>query len=266
MNKYFTILIFSLLLLACKKDKEIWKPVLNPYESKIIETEKLEPLFLGLNPKMTNHIKDSITVDLLKKGVIKESNNEYTFVVPINEKNTEFNFIIGAEVLSLLNHNSQDFVPSDWEKDRTLYQAETNLKWRFESLYNIFESKYQEGKYSDLINNEMGNFITSVFQDENKIIVLSARLFENQGYIYDYKKFKGQIKIISTYNTEQEKSLDDDYIKGHSIHSFLQIQYYNPDHFDWIVKALKKNKSEQLEQQKKKQDSISNIKNNKELL
>lgn len=266
MKKTITIIIFSFLLIACKKDKKIWKTVINPYESTELETKQYEPLFLGLNPEMKNHIKDSIANDLLKKGVIKETTNGYTFVLPINEENTEFQFIIGAKVLSLLNHNSQDFAPSDWEVDRTLYQAETTLKWKFESLYDIFESKYQKGKYSDLINDEMGNFITSVFEDENKIIVISASLIENQGYIYDYKRFKGQIRFVGAYKTEHEKSLDDDYIKGHTIHSFLNIKYYNKDFFDWEVQTLKKNKSEKLEQQKKKKDSISNIKNNKDLL
>jgi hypothetical protein len=268
MKKNITIIIFSFLLIACKKDKEIWKTVINPYESTELETKQLEPLFLGLNPEMKNHIKDSIANDLLKKGVIKENTIDgYTFVLPINEKNTEFQFIIGAKALLLLNHDSQDFVPSDWELDRTLYQAETTLKWKFESLHDIFESKYQKGKYSDLINNEMGNFITSVFEDKNKIIVISARLVENQGYIYDYKRFKGQTRFVGVYKTEHEKSLDDDYIKGHTIHSFLNIAYYNRDFFDSeFIITLKKNKSEKLEQQERKQDSISNIKNNKDLL
>lgn len=267
MNKKIIILLLSILVLACRKEKEIMKPVLNSYKSTVKITEKLEPLFLGLNPEMKNHTKDSIIADLIKKGTIEEGTFGYTFVIPINEKNTKFNFTIGTEILSLSNTHEQEFIPNDWIEDRTLYQAETALKWKFESLYNIFNSKYQKGKYSDLINNEMKNYITSVFQNENKKIIISARVVEKQLYVEDYRKFKKDgIRFVNTLMSEHDKSLDENYIRGHKIYSSLEIRYYNNHDFDLLIQQLIKQKSEKDKTKKRKQDSISGIKNNKNLL
>lgn len=269
-----TLLVVTIFILtSCeKKNKESSIDIVK-VPTEIVSKEFINPIFLGINPKMKKYEINKIISDRIKDGRLIETSyslGPQIFVININEDKVKFDFEVANNKILLSYSTSLVYPLSDFNNLKVKSFAKM-IENKVDFLNNHLKKKYPatlDLKTLRKIKKEFGDII--VFRDAIKTIIIDNNYFiGGESYINlnrYYKQenpdsdFAGIYYAPDNGDPNYDKSRDKKYYaKGKELFGRINISYYDNKDFSSILDTLHNLRVEKEKKNKRIKDSLNKI-------